>query len=95
MQPQVKSGLLSTEFYVTIANMAGGLAVTLGYLTPIQADEFQRAIVSVIGGVMVIGSTLLYIYNRISLKKEAIKAMTNPQESFETPTNSAPAVYPK
>lgn len=97
--PEIKPGAKSSEFYFTILNNAVGLSVLLGYLTPQQADDFVRAVVSVIGGLMVIASTVVYIYGRVKLKQTAVQS--------SKPTNSMPitekieglandtAVYPR
>lgn len=83
-QVKVKSGYLTSEFALTLANFIGGGAVMLGYLTPQQADDFGKAVVSVLGGVMVILSTVVYIVGRIKLKQ--------PSTVTSTTTTSVPVV---
>lgn len=68
--PKHKPGVLTSEFYLTLLNTLTGLAVTLGYLTPVQADAFQEGLIQMIGGAMVVFSTIAYIYSRTVLKKE-------------------------
>lgn len=63
-----KPGILTSEFYLTIANSVAGFAVMLGYLSPQQADEFIQAVVAVLGGLMIIISTIVYVYGRYKLK---------------------------
>lgn len=69
----IKSGFKSTEFYLTLAQSVTGIFVVLGFLTPEQADSFVQALVSVIGGLMVIVPTVVYLYGRIALKKESMQ----------------------
>lgn len=71
---QVQSGFKSSEFYITLINNAVGIAVVLGYLTPAQADDFVKAVVSIIGSVVIIISTVAYIWSRLNLKAAAVKS---------------------
>ena len=71
--PTPKTGFLSSEFYLTLAQSITGIFVVLGYLTPQQADDFIKAVVSVIGGLMIIVPTIVYLVGRIALKKDAAK----------------------
>lgn len=84
--PKPKSGFLSSEFYITLGNTVAGIAVMLGYLTPQQADDFVKAIVSVLGGLMVIISTVVYIAGRIKLKEKPTISST---PLSQTPTSEA------
>ena len=73
---EVKSGFKSSEFYIALINNLVGIAVVLGYLTPVQADDFNKAVVSIIGSAMIIFSTVVYIWSRLNLKSAAIKNST-------------------
>lgn len=66
----IKSGFKSSEFYLTLAQSITGIFVMMGYLSPEQADSFVQSLVSVIGGLMVIVPTVVYLFGRIALKKE-------------------------
>lgn len=97
--PQLKTGLLSTEFYLTVATSITGVLVLLGYLTPELADQFVEAIVSVIGGLLTIVSTITYIHGRITLKRESMQnsrpLVTLPESLDPATPSESPAVYPK
>lgn len=75
--PTPKTGFLSSEFYLTLAQSITGIFVILGYLTPKQADDFIKAVVSVIGGLMIIVPTVVYLVGRVALKKDAIENGTS------------------
>lgn len=64
----VKPGYQTTEFWITITNNIVGIAVALGYLTPVQASDLSNAVLSVVGGLIVIVSTAVYVYGRIRTK---------------------------
>ena len=70
---KVKSGFLSSEFYLALANNIVGILVLLGYLQAENADELGKALAAVIAGLMILVSTTIYLYSRIVLKREAIK----------------------
>lgn len=72
----MKSGFKSSEFFVTAVNSIAGGAIMLGYLTPQQADEFVKAVVATVGGILVVVSTVVYIVGRIRLKQTAAEAST-------------------
>ena len=72
----LKPGWKTSEFRLTVANSVVGILVALGYLTPQQGDEFVQAVVAVVGGLMVIVSTTLYLYSRIALKQGANQSST-------------------
>lgn len=64
-----KPGIKTTEFYLTAVNSVTGILVMLGYLTPVQAGDLESAIAQVIGGSLVIFSTIAYIYSRVAVKR--------------------------
>lgn len=99
--PQIKSGFLSSEFALSVGNSIAGIAVMLGYLPPAQADQFSQAVVSTFGGIIVIVSTVIYVWGRVKLKQPFLLTPTEPAPP-STPTadrianlNAEPAVYPK
>lgn len=71
-----KPGYKTTEFYVAIIANVVGILVILGYLTPQQADDFVKAVSSVIAGVVIIASTGIYIWGRVKLKQKSAQLST-------------------
>lgn len=69
----IKTGILTSEFWLAFVQGVTGFLVLLGYLTPQQADEFGKAIVSVMGGLITIAGLVTYLYGRVVLKKAAIE----------------------
>ncbi len=67
---QTKAGFLTSEFWLTIGSAVTGILVMLGYLTPQQADDFTSAVVAVVGGLVTISTTVVYIVGRVQLKRE-------------------------
>jgi len=80
----IKSGFKSSEFYLTLAQSITGIFVMLGYLSPEQSDQFVQALVSIIGGLMIVVPTVVYLFGRIALKKET---MQNGSQVTTVPTN--------
>lgn len=75
----VKPGVKSSEFYVTLVNGVVGLLIMTGVVTTDQGDTLGQAIVAVIGGLMIIIPTSIYIWSRLVLKKEVVPpAVTTP-----------------
>lgn len=94
-----KSGFKTSEFYVTVVSAISGLLIMLGYLSPQQADAFVQAVVAVIGGVMVVASTIVYIVGRIKVKQQVVKTSTLTSstpisDTIEGLSNDLP-VYPR
>ena len=48
----------------------------LGYLEPQKADLFVESVLSVMGGMLVIISTVVYVYGRIKLKQNSTLTST-------------------
>lgn len=70
----VKSGFLSSEFWMSAASGITGILVMLGYLNPQQADGFVEAVVAVVGGLVTISATVVYIVGRVQLKRESMQS---------------------
>ena len=91
----IKSGFLTSEFWVTLANNTVAVFVLLGYLSPAQADEFVQAVMSIISGVVIVVSTVAYLYGRIALKRAAITSSTQGAGVQPLNTHDSGVVTPK
>ncbi len=67
---KLKSGFLTSEFWMALASGVTGVLVMLGYLNPEQADAFVEAIVAVVGGLITVAATVTYIIGRVQLKRQ-------------------------
>jgi len=72
MANTLKSGIKTSEGWLTVVVAVLGLFTTLGYITPDQASELTTAIPQVIGGIVTIVTTVAYIWSRTKLKSAAI-----------------------
>jgi hypothetical protein len=72
--PPIKPGVKTTEFWLTVVNTLVGLAVTLGYLQPDEADTLVKGVVSVVGGLMILIPFALYIISRVTVKNAQAKS---------------------
>ena len=70
----MKSGLKSTEFYVTLVSTIVSLLVMAGLVQPTEADQVTELVVQAIGGIVALGSIIAYIYSRTVIKQEEIRA---------------------
>jgi uncharacterized membrane protein YciS (DUF1049 family) len=64
----MKSGIKSSEFYVTLGSTIVSLLVMSGYLAADQASETAELIAQAIAGIVALGSIVSYIYSRTALK---------------------------
>lgn len=71
--PKIKPGILTTEFWLSFGTVVTGILTALGILTPAEADEFVSALMSVMGGVLTLGTLIVYIVGRINLKRAQMK----------------------
>ena len=69
----MKTGLKSSEFYVTLVSMVVSLLVMSGVLEPSEANQLSELVVQAIGGVVALGSVISYILSRTELKKEEMR----------------------
>ena len=101
--PTPKNGFQTSEFAVSAATTIAGFAVMLGYLPVEKADAFTQAVTAVIGGMIVIISTVTYIWGRIKLKQPQLvppelKTVNTPiSDTIKNLSATAPKgkVYPK
>ena len=94
-QNSIKSGFLTSEFYVAVAGGISGLLLSLGYLEPQQATALSEAIVAVIGGILTIVSTIGYIYSRIKVKQASVESSTNNNQVLSIPGVEEPDQAPR
>lgn len=69
-------GFKTTEFYLSAIVAVLGLAGTLGFLTPDQADVFTKSITEIFGAVAAIYTTVRYIRSRTEIKIAGIRQET-------------------
>lgn len=98
-QQNLKPGYKTSEFWITLLTTVAGILVATGHLTPIQADEFVQAVISVVGGATTIAATVAYLYGRMELKRP-ITIISNqieevPAKTLQADSIDIPPVYPK
>lgn len=71
MTNNIKAGVRTTEFYVTLASLLAGVAAMLGWLSPEQADAVPKAVGQVAGGVIAGAAALGYTVSRGMAKRGA------------------------
>jgi NhaP-type Na+/H+ or K+/H+ antiporter len=69
----MKTGLKTSEFYVTLVSMLVSLLVMTGVLEPDKASEISELIVQAIGGIVALGTVIGYLLSRTELKKEEMR----------------------
>jgi len=77
-----KAGGKSTEFYVMLAVMAIGLATSLGWINPVQANALHTVAPEVLGLVMTLLGAWGYNSKRAKVKDiqgQLLKALQQPQ----------------
>jgi hypothetical protein len=73
----IKSGLETSEFWITIASVVVGLLTSLGLFTPGGSDDLVKAFAAIIGGIATIVPAVVYIISRFKLKNEELKQKGN------------------
>lgn len=68
----VKSGIKTTELWLTLITNILTAMVAFGTLTQTEADMLSKVIVSLIQLIIVLVPTITYIVQRTSLKKAAL-----------------------
>lgn len=72
-----KPGVKTSEFWIMLVNQIVGVLVMLGYLTPQQAGELNEAVVSVVGGMIIIISFAIYLWGRVQVKSKGIQTISD------------------
>lgn len=65
----IKSGMKTTEFWVSLAGGIFGVLVTLGVFTPDQAADLTKSIGEIAGGIITAISAASYAISRGIAKK--------------------------
>ena len=68
-----KSGIKTSEFYVTLVSTLVSLLVMTGVIEPSYANQLTDLVVQAIGGVVALGTVIAYILSRTELKKEEMR----------------------
>jgi hypothetical protein len=64
----IKPGYKTSEFYVTLISSLAGLLMVAGIFTSDQANVFEEALQSIVGGLMTLIPVVEYIRSRIEAK---------------------------
>lgn len=63
-----KSGFLTSEFWITVTTFIVNIFVMLGVLTPVEADDFIKAVATAFAAISTIIITVFYLYTRMKIK---------------------------
>jgi len=75
-QQNLKPGVQTSEFWLTLLTSAVGILVATGYLTPTQASDLVHAVLAIVGGATVVVTTAVYLYGRFKLKEQTMVSST-------------------
>lgn len=70
---EVKSGVKTSEFWVTLIPQLATVLVVVGVLPSEDVDAIVKAIAGVITGIVSLVSLIAYIRSRLELKKQAMR----------------------
>ena len=70
----IKSGYMSSEFWISILGNIIGLLVITGIITPANGTEYTKELSIIIGAVINLITTLGYTASRTTIKINSIKA---------------------
>ncbi len=73
---QIKPGILTSEFITTLITQLIGLAVMSGRLSPTDAPVLTQTLISLITGIFMVTTAVVYIWSRYGLKKALIEQKT-------------------
>lgn len=92
MQPIIKPGYKTSEFYLSLTTSIVGLFITLGYLTPQQGDDLVKGITTITGGIAMIVPVIFYIYTRYVIKRDVVSSVK--ESVFEPTAPVLPTITP-
>lgn len=69
----LKSGVKTTEFYMTLIAQVVSLLAILGVIPNSQVDYLTKAVISVFAGLISLVSLISYIKGRIELKAQKME----------------------
>ena len=69
-----KPGLVTTEFVAMFVSWIVGIGVMKGIISPDDADSLVKAVSEIVGAVIIIWTSVAYIWSRTHIKKEQIRA---------------------
>jgi hypothetical protein len=84
---KIKSGFLTSEFWLTISTFLVNIFVMLGYLSPREADDFVKAVATAFAAISTIIVTVFYLYTRMKIKT-TIPAPSTDGQTVLTVTNN-------
>jgi hypothetical protein len=73
----MKEGYRTTEFWLTLLTTIISAAVGLGLLPELEGEQLQSGLTAVITGIFMIVPVAVYIWNRATVKKATVEAMSN------------------
>lgn len=88
--PNLKPGILTTEFWGSIATSLVGILILLGYVEPVEGDQLVQAVVAGVGGLLVLGTQVAYIVGRIKLKQSIVANSSVIDQVLNAPLPEAP-----
>lgn len=75
---EIKSGIKSSEFYVTLLPGVVSLLVVAGVIDPIDSDVVLELTTQIIAGIVALATFVTYIAKRTELKKEVVRSQSIP-----------------
>lgn len=76
----IKSGVQTSEFWVTLITSIIGLLVMTGIVSPNESNNLVQSLTAIVGGIIMIAPAVTYIFGRTWLKRKAL--------STQQPTNT-------
>jgi hypothetical protein len=73
----MKDGWKTTEFWLALLTTIISAVVGLGLLPELEGEQLQSGLTAVITGIFMIIPVAVYIWNRATVKKATVEAMSN------------------
>jgi len=86
----MKSGVLSTEFWMTLVATGISMAVLGGLIAEGEVDQVMALAKDAIAGVVAIVSLVTYIISRTNLKREIVRSESGTLPEKDTPQLELP-----